>query len=226
MNEKMGGLYYPAAIMYDCAMKTRGKYRRGYPEGAVVHFSAGHWDGDDAAKNCAKYLAKTGYTCLVISRTGNVFQSHPINEWGYHAGDSSWYELNSCSRYFVGIELICAGKLEYDPVNHIYRSWFGKSVDPSEVRMSYAEDNIKAGYYQMLTKEQENSLLNVLKWCFFNDFRGTFCPENVVGHDEIAPKRKNDPGGALSRTMPQLRELLKKEILLAASNNMQNSIRR
>lgn len=78
------------------------------------------------------------------------------------------------------------------------------------------KDNILAGAYLPYTKEQETALIEFLLWAKANN-PTVFDFDYVLGHDEVAgPKgigrwRKNDPGGALSMTMSEFRQLLKDE---------------
>jgi len=51
-------------------------------------------------------------------------------------------------------------------------------------------------------------LFKLLRWLEYNG-NGIFKLDFVLGHDEVAPSRKNDPGGSLSMTMPEFRKKLK-----------------
>ncbi len=86
-------------------------------------------------------------------------------------------------------------------------SW-GKDSKVGPFRESKGEANIKKGKYQAFTSKQEAALKNFIFW--LKDVNPEFDVEWVVGHDEIAPTRKSDPGASLSMTMPKFRELLKK----------------
>lgn len=204
-------------LWLDCATKigpkalTRGRYARGYPLGAVVHFTAGNpaQKGSDAMA----FQKKSGMCYFFIDAKGEIFQNFPLDLWGYHAGKSAWPGIaGSVSNKLVGIEIACPGKLN----NRNQTSWSRPITIPSEqVRTSANNDNILAGNYAKFTTAQEVALKKLLKELHDNN-PAVFSYDRVLGHDEVSgPKgigyhRKNDPGASLSTTMSQLREELKK----------------
>lgn len=200
-------LWYPLAKTDVTPMKTRGKYRKWYPEGAVVHFTAGRsLNGVQDAVNTSNYGVKQGYTYFTIASDGTIIQPFSLEEWGSHAGTSEWAGLGSgVSQYLVGIEVCCAGKLDSKMT-----SWFGEQYDEKQVLYSEKIDNIQKGFYHKYTDAQKKALLDLLLWLKHNN-ENVFSFSNVVGHDEVAPNRKNDPGASLGCTMPQFREFLKAE---------------
>lgn len=185
-------------------MKTAGKYRRGYPEGLVVHFTAG-----SSAESSLMWGKEQGFAFWMIAKNGDLYQTKPLDLWGYHAGKSSWPGISgTVSDEFDGVEIDCAGRLEKKGNN--WQSWFGRVVPASLRRYSKGEANIVEGWYEKFTPEQEATLKRLALWLKEN------CPEvfdldKVVGHDECSEGRKNDPGAALSMTMPEFREMIKKE---------------
>lgn len=185
-------------------MKTRGEYAKGYPLGAVVHHSAGRRN----PLGTLRTGLKSGYLFFVIGPNGTVYQNFPLNRWGYHAGRSFWSKLvDGVSDDLVGIEVCAAGKLEKKK-DGTFETWFGETLDPSEVRFSERRDNIEKGHYQKFTPEQESSLIELILWLKKNAPE-IFSLDLVVGHDEVSPGRKNDPGASLSMTMAEFRKHLR-----------------
>lgn len=221
-------LYYPKAIRSDKKMRTRGSYKDDYPQGAVVHYTSGRsrtketggsrstdthrQRGESGVRSAAK---KGAYCYFIIDRDGTVYQNFPLNRWGHHAGDSSWKGLSGgVSNELVGIEIQSAGKVKKKGDEYV--AWFtktssgDKTFKEDEVRYSKDSRNIQEGYYHKFSKEQEEGLQELLLWLKRNN-PDVFDLDLVVGHDEVAPKRKADPGASLSLTMPGLRSRLKKE---------------
>lgn len=199
-------------------MKTQGRYRKDYPEGAIVHFTAGR----DNPINDISSGIKNNYAYLVIAPNGDLYQNYRLDEWGYHAGKSSWPALGGgVSQYLVGIEICSAGKLRKIDDTH-FRPWYneeeylkdlGKKPKPEDdlplhqVRFVPKQANCVEGWYEKYTDAQETTLREVLQWLRHNK-PDVFSYDLVLGHDEVSPGRKNDPGGALSVTMPALRSWL------------------
>ena len=196
-------LWCPFAEISEQQMKTRGKYRNGYPEGAIVHYTAGRRPGG------ISWGVKQGYCYFMIQGDGNVIQSFPLDRWGSHAGRSHYPGYGDwVSQYFVGIEIACAGNLTSD-VDGEFESWFGTTIPPEEVRIVKENDkNQKRGYYEKFTMAQEMSLITLLLWLHRNNPK-VFKMESVLGHDEVAPTRKTDPGGSLFCDMHTFRTFLK-----------------
>lgn len=205
--------WYPKAIRYPKKMKTRGKYKKGYPLGAVVHFTGGR---DGAAKTIEGGI-KNGYAYLCIQKDGTIFQAHPISEWGYHAGESAWKHLakkliGSVSDDLIGIEINCAGRLKEK--NGKLFTWYGEEIQKENARYTPGKDNQLKGWYEKYTEAQEKSLTDLLLW-LKSQAPSVFDFDFVLGHDEVSGPlgigrwRKNDPGAALSLTMPAYRALLK-----------------
>lgn len=195
-------LWYPKAVK-GSGMKMQGRYRKGHPEGAIVHFTAGRCNTEQEAKDSLAWGIDSGYTFFVIGPTGVVYQNFPLSHWGHHAGSSSWPGLGSgVSNYLVGIEVACAGKVDSNG-----KSWFNVTYPPERLRTVSAKDNRQAGTYVKYTPEQEKALIDLLVWLKRNNPK-VFRTDLILGHDSVSPGRKNDPGGSLSMTIPELQKLI------------------
>ena len=214
-------LTYPEAIVIPekPSMKTRGKYRLGGPEGAVVHHTAGHQDAKGSSS--VQFAINQGHCYFVITQDGSVYQQFSLDRYGSHAGKSIDPKTgeSSVSRFLVGIEICAAGTLETRGDGHY--TWFNKRVtNVREIKKN--TDNQQAGKYQKFTDYQERALIDLLLWLDQNF--PDFDLERVWGHDEVAgPKglgywRKNDPGGSLSMTMSEFRHKLKELKRIRANN--------
>lgn len=205
------------------------RYPKGYPEGAVVHFTAGSFRGKDNATGTMQYAKQEGFGFMCLDRDGTLLQWQDLRTSDNHAGESAWVidgqRVSGVSSRLVGIEINNPGRLEL--YQGKYYAWFdltkdkeGKiirarnPIEPKDCRIiTKNNDNILAGAYLPFTKKQEDELVRLLLWLKDNN-PSVFSFNNVVGHDECAgPKgigrwRKNDPGGALSMTMTEFRKHL------------------
>lgn len=228
-NEKK--LWYPDAVVrQDIKRAARGTYPNQYPIGAIVHFTAGHYS--QGVSNAVNSIASSPYFFCSIGIDGKFVQANPFNQWGSHAGESSWVfngqKHSGVSSLLVGIEMNNPGRLVKKD-DGFYTYWdekFAQPIDKKIVRtFDKDKENIQAGHYLPYTKEQESGLVEFLLWAKRNN-PDVFNLDYVLGHDEVAGDttyadeasgfglshdRKNDPGGALSMTMPELREHLKTE---------------
>lgn len=150
----------------------------------VIHHTAGA-SGISSINWWRKKEAKGASAHIVIDRDGSIFQCRPFNKTCGHAGKSTWVDpntgvrynnLNSCS---IGIELANGGSS--------YPTMFSK-LDP-------------------VTAKHKNGG-PITQWERYTDAQVAACTElakvlvarynldDVVGHDNIAPERKTDPGPA------------------------------
>lgn len=185
---------------------TRGTFARGYPEGVIIHFTDG-WSTPprQSAINTLRGGVSDGYTYLVMDRNGVIYQGFPLDKWGYHSGTK---HNQTC----IGIEHCNMGQ-----VKKIADNKWGSKEQPgmkeywtdADVRKVSEKDNMHAGTYLKFTQAQEKSLVELILWLAVNSGLGISFIDNVLGHDEVAPDRRDDPGGALSMSTPEFRSFLK-----------------
>lgn len=160
------------------------------PEYLVIHYTAGR----SAAAAISVLSTDRGPNSvsahIVIGRDGAITQLVDFNKIAWHAGISNWEGRDGLNKYSIGIEIDNAGKL--DKVGEEWQSWF-KMVVPAEFVMEAAHKNFpgKIWGWHTFTEEQITSALEVGHALF-----AQYNLLDVVGHDDIAPSRKIDPGPA------------------------------
>lgn len=196
-------------------MPTRGTYTNKFPKGFVVHFTDG-WSihGESDALNTIDGGISDGYCYLVNDRNGVIYQTFPLSAWGYHAGGGVWPNLpGALNAQMVGCETCGLGQavLKSD-------GKYGSKEQPGmterwskdDVRTVPDKQNMHAGTYLKFSPAQEKALVELILWMAVQSGMGHGFIDNVVGHDEIAPAHRDDPGGSLSMTTPDFRAFLHK----------------
>lgn len=155
------------------------------PKFIVVHYTA---SGDfittrdrlldKASKVSAHYL---------IGRAGELEQLVPLNKCAWHAGESEWRGYKGLNKYSIGIELVSFGPLVLKDGEY-HSAEYGTKVPANEVHDG-APPTSTYRYWQKYTDAQLDQLAHTI-----DDLRRLY-PSiiEVVGHRDIAPKRKQDP---------------------------------
>lgn len=170
------------------------------PKFLVIHYTGGaslessvSWLRDKQSKASAH---------LVIGKSGAVHQLVPFDTVAWHAGESTWKGLDGLNKYSIGIELDNRGPLFLRKLDGQYRGVSaGGVVDPVNVYTGkHAYPKCGFQYWEKFPDVQVAALRRVI------DQLWTSCPSlvEIVGHDDIAPGRKFDPGPAAG-FMPELK---------------------
>jgi N-acetyl-anhydromuramyl-L-alanine amidase AmpD len=192
----------------------------------VVHWTAGHRNGLKAGGD---FQRSSGMQYLLLDADGNLGQGDPLNVWGYHAGASKYPGVSgTVSDELVGIEVQAAGTLRKHG-EHFYPWWDnGKNlpanrISATDVIYSPKRGNIAAGHYHRFTAAQMLAMRRAICWLHLN-WPSVFRLSLVVGHDEVSPGRKTDPGAALvtekgeAMTMPEFRDQLADDVRTIKAN--------
>lgn len=158
------------------------------PRLLVIHYTAGttatgalRWLADPAARASAH---------LIVDRDGSVHQMVPFNRCAWHAGRSRWGDivgLNSCA---IGIELVNAGKLGRT-VDGGWLSAFKQPIADQDVIVATHKNESQPAGWQKYPQAQLDAVIAIGR-----TVRQAYGLTDVVGHDDIAPRRKIDPGPA------------------------------
>lgn len=157
------------------------------PTYLIMHFTA----GSSAESSIAHLLKKSAKASahLVIGRDGAITQLVPFNKVAWHAGVSRWHNIVGLNRHSIGIELDNAGKLKKQ--GDQWRSWFGRGYADEEVLVEAHKHEDVASGWQTYTEAQLLAATEAAQAIF-----GRYGLSDVLGHDDIAPNRKTDPGPA------------------------------
>lgn len=199
-DARMFPKFYPQSKSFLGPLASSGLIPGLAPRGVVVHFTGG-----SSLQGAYSTLKKKGYAYhLLIDRDGRVSQCLELVRRAAHAGHAEWEGL-SPNRYFIGISLVGWGQLVEKNGKFLSEAATEVPADQVALRVGHVDDKLR--YWQMSTPAQDKALLEALRWLMEQGIPAAM----VCGHDECAlPKgRKDDPGGMLPWTMPELREMLR-----------------
>lgn len=173
-------------VRFVSSPNTSGHFQSGSPDTIVFHFTAGS-NLDSSVSTLTN--AESGLSAhFVIGRSGEIVQMLPTNKIAWHAGESYYAGRSELNRYSIGIELDNAGQLKARD-DGTFESWFGEVYSEDEVLAAQHVNHQSIGYWHKYTGvqiERAIALCNAL--CSYYNI------SVIVGHDEIAPSRKVDPG--------------------------------
>ena len=160
------------------------------PEYLVMHYTAGASAESSIAWLTKKEAKSSAH--LVIARDGVVTQLVPFNRRAWHAGTSRWAGRSNLNSISIGIELANAGKLRRRASGWA-TDWGVSIADDDVVEAAHDNGGPVLGWQAYPTLQLESTLDVALVLSRHYRLR------DMVGHDDIAPARKSDPGPAFPK---------------------------
>lgn len=190
-DHKLQGVAYQQAADHGGTIK---------PEAVVIHYSAGASKESDLHTLTAKddrYVSAH----MVIGRDGKVTQLLPLNVRAFHAGASEWQGRKDLNSWSIGIELTNWGPLVKK--GGVWCCWPGDFTRalPTGLQVFEGRHSNPACQYQgweafpAAQLEAAEAVVIAIARQYAIDL--------IVGHDDVSPGRKIDPGPAYP--MAQLR---------------------
>ncbi len=162
--------------------------------GNNLQFLVMHYTASTSASSAVKTLTNPNIKAsahVVIGRDGAITQLVPFNTVAWHAGTSTWRGVSGLNKYSIGIEITNAGLLEKSADGKFY-AWYGEEIPSSQVTEAPHKNDpsVKRAWHRYTDKQIEVSLelaeILVTQYSL----------KEIIGHDDIAPRRKTDPGPA------------------------------
>ncbi|GKS59891.1 hypothetical protein YTPLAS18_34180 [Nitrospira sp.] len=126
---------------------------------------------------------------LVIGRDGSVTQLAPFNIKTWHAGISQWEGLTGLNGHAIGIEMDNAGWFRESGDRLL--AWFGDTYSKTQAIQARHKLEQDQRWWHTYTDIQLQRALDLALLLVRH-----YALLDIVGHDDIAPDRKRDPGPA------------------------------
>ena len=162
-----------------------GKYN---PQYLVMHYTAA--TSESSAIGWLTSPVAQASAHLIIGRQGTVTQLLPFNIIGWHAGKSRWNGLTGMNSYSIGIELVNAGRLSKISEKYICPV-DKKSIEADDVLLATHKNETHESLWQEYTAQQLEVTVDIAALLV-----KTYKLVDIIGHDDISPIRKSDPGPA------------------------------
>lgn len=177
----------------DFTARTVSKNSKTYADaGGILDTLIMHYTAGRSALSSANYLSKPNVKAsahLVVGRDGNIYQLVPFDKVAWHAGVSSYGGRSGFNKYSIGIEMDNAGILT--KAGNQYQAWFGGKYPEDEVIQATHRNETSPRYWQTYTTQQLEVVQEVAELLV-----AEYSLKSILGHEEIAPNRKQDPGPA------------------------------
>ncbi|NKC33511.1 N-acetylmuramoyl-L-alanine amidase [Falsiroseomonas selenitidurans] len=166
----------------------------------VMHYTAG-----GTARSSIRAIADRGLSAhFFIDRDGTVIQTVACNRMAFHAGDSTWRGYNGLNAHSIGIELANLGWLDRRAGAGWTRQGLGRTLPPEMVVVARHQ----VGGQVMAWEAYPEAQLRAAEALVRAILRAYPAVREVVGHDELSPGRKLDPGPAFP--MARFRALVRR----------------
>lgn len=158
------------------------------PEILTMHYSAGGGVGAVTAHFMNPDVDASAHA--LIGRDLSITQYVPFNIRAWHAGVSCWDGRERVNDFSIGIELDNAGMLARRVADQ-WGSWWGRLYPGSEVVVAVHKNRAAVKGWHIYRPEQIDVAVQLAKLLV-----SEYNLSQIVGHDDVAPDRKTDPGPA------------------------------
>jgi len=155
------------------------------PKLLVVHYTA----GSNPLGTISWFTSAKAYASahLLIDREGKIYQFVPLNLMAWHAGNSKWKDPDNKNVTLVGINKYSIG-IELD--NGGCAKWV-QSMDSNKKMWAKHKNSSYTAFWEIYSQVQLDTFVKVSRLLV-----ETYNIKEMVGHDDIAPGSKVDPGPA------------------------------
>lgn len=163
------------------------------PDAVIIHYTA-MTSAAAAVKVLSTKKPEGGNASahLVIGKQGEVTQLAKFNQRTWHAGTSSYNGRKGYNSLSVGIEIDNVGWLKKQANGNYSRARLAAEYTEDQIiNEPHFNPNIRHIYWERYTQKQIDVVFEICK--LLQQYYGII---EILGHDEIAPERKQDPGPA------------------------------
>ncbi|MGE3154238.1 MAG: N-acetylmuramoyl-L-alanine amidase [Nitrospiraceae bacterium] len=157
------------------------------PRYLIFHYTAGRSAKDSCDWLCNPAAQASAH--LVVGRDGAITQLAPFNIKTWHAGISHWEGLTGLNEYAIGIEMDNPGRLTKQ--GDKLTAWFGTTYPSSQAVQAKHKLEPELSWWHTYTEQQIETALDLASLLV-----KAYGLSDVLGHEDIAPERKRDPGPA------------------------------
>lgn len=177
-------------VQFERTPNQAGALSGGAPKYIVMHFTA-----NGSARGAINWLSNPSAKAsahLVIAPDGAITQMVRFDETAWHAGRSSWKGINGLNGHSVGVEMVNWGGLQGGWGT--WKSWTGVPVsDERVIEAAHRNHPGQIRGWEIYDEAQIDAACAAVSAIAEAYGIG---PREVIGHDDIAPGRKTDPGPA------------------------------
>ena len=176
-----------ADIEYKETPNKSGSMSEGLPDTIVIHYTGGR-----SLDSSVRWLTNTeagASAHIVIGKEGKIVQLAPFNLKTWHAGVSRWKNRESMNNYSIGIELDNAGLLEKRASG--YYTYFDLEINKKQVVLATHKNESTEKPWEAFPLKQLDTVEDICRI-----LKKHYPIKEIVGHDDVAPDRKIDPGPA------------------------------
>ena len=186
-------LRFPGAKYMGRNPNSKGSFAAKRPVGILLHYTA----GGAAAERLAGKGGSNVSAHFTVDRDGSPYQCGDLDQRLWHAGPSHWKDMVGLNEYYIGIEQANLGYWRVGegcpPLETAKAKWL-KATHRNESSARYWEPYAE----KLLTTTEE-----ICRWLIENIPTIKY----INGHDEVAPRRKADPGPVFP--MQRFKDLLR-----------------